>query len=234
MVAIAALLSGCGAGDRSSPPFTVTEAQVPAECMTGTFVPEAAGSRLSGSPPPRSWQLIEDAPKAMDAERGAVLVTLRSQAGEAKVTLTGIRFRVFNLDLRPAGKVFYRPCERRLSGAAFEADLDGYEHKVSASAENGTLRVGFHLRRGANPIRFPWTVSLSKPLRLYLVVQARDIYCKWTADISWTSGSRQGMIRVDNGGKKYLMVDGQGTGWNKPGPNGQWVDSGSSRWIGVK
>jgi hypothetical protein len=233
-VAAAALLAGCGGDADSGPPFTVTESQVRAECMTGTFVPEGPGFQLLEDPPPQDWHRIENAPKAMDAERGAILLTLRPRAGEKEVTLTGIEFHVSNLGLRPVGTVLYRPCKRQLSGAALETDLDGYKHEISASAESAPLRVGFHLPRQAKPIRFPWTVSLSKPLHLYLVVQARDIYCRWTASLSWTSGSSQGTIQVDNGGKKYLIVDGQGTGWYKPGPDGQWVDSGSSSWIGVR
>lgn len=75
---------------------------------------------------------------------------------------------------------------------------------------------------------------MAKPLNLYLLVQARDIYADWTARIAWTSESSHGTIQVDNGGRKYRIVDGQGTGWSKPGPDGQWSGSGSSRWIGVR
>jgi hypothetical protein len=218
------------------PPFSVTETEVRAECMSGTFVPEQAGVEITEAAPPSDWRQIEEAAKAMPAERGAVQVDLRPKQGEPEkeITLTGVKFKVFNLGLRPTGNVFYRPCKRRLVGAAVETDLDGYTHKVIGSAQNGALTVGFHLPHHSSPIRFPWTVSLAKPLNLYLLVQARDIYCDWTALISWTSESSHGTIEVDNGGKKYRIVDGQGSGWSKPGPDGQWNDSGSSLWIGVK
>jgi hypothetical protein len=219
-----------------APPFSVTESEVRAECMTGTFVPEEVGVKLAEAAPPRNWRPIEEAPKAMPAERGAVQVTLRAKQGQSatKITLTGAKFKVFNLGLRPTGLVFYRPCKRHLVGAAVETDLDGYTHKIISSAQHGALEVGFHLPRHSSPIHFPWTVSLAKPLNLYLVVQARDIWADWTALISWSSGSSDGVIQVDNGGRKYRIVDGQGTGWYKPGPNDQWDDSGSSRWIGVR
>lgn len=217
------------------PPFSVTESELRAECMSGTFVPEQAGVEIAEAAPPSDWRKIEEAPEAMPAERGAVQVTLRPKQGEPeKITLTEVKFKVFNLGLRPTGGVFYCPCKRRLVGAAVETDLDGFTHKIIGSAQNGALTVGFHLPRHSSPIRFPWTVSLAKPLNLYLLVQARDIYADWTARISWTSESSHGVIQVDNGGKKYRIVDGQGTGWYKPGPDGQWSDSGSSRWIGVK
>jgi hypothetical protein len=218
----------------NAPPFSVAESEVRAECMTGTFVPEQAGVEIAAAAPPRDWRRIEEAPKAIPAERGAVLVTLRPKQGQAdtKITLTEVKFRVFDLGLRPAGNVFYRPCRRRLVGAAVETDLDGFDRKIS-SAQNGALTVGFHLPRRSSPIHFPWTVSLAKPLNLYLLVQARDVYADWTALISWTGGSSHGTIQVDNGGRKYRIVDGQGTGWSKPGPGGQWSDSGSASWIGV-
>jgi len=224
-----------GGGDAAPPPFSVAESEVPAECMSGTFVPEGAGAEIAGRPPPHDWRRIEEAPKAMPAERGAVLVTLRPDEHRVEgITITGISFHVFNLGLRPIGIVFYRPCGRRPTGAAVETDLDGYTHKVISSEQDGALRVGFHLSSHFPPIRFPWTVSLTKPLKLYLAVQARDIYCDWTARIAWTSASSHGVIRVDNGGRKYRIVDGQGTGWYRPSPGGQWDDSGSSRWIGVR
>ena len=218
------------------PPFSVTESVVRAECMSATFVPEEVGYGLEEKPPPNDWHQIEEAPRALPAERGAVQVTLRPKQGEPgkKITLTGVKFKVHNLGLRPIGSVFYRPCKRHLVGAAVETDLDGLNHTVIGSAQNGALGVGFHLPHHSPPIHFPWTVSLAKPLNLYLLVQARDIYADWTARISWTSESSSGTIQVDNGGKKYRIVDGQGTGWVKPGPNGQWTDSGSSLWIGVK
>jgi hypothetical protein len=220
-----------------APPFSVSESEVRAECMTGTFVPsEGGGGEIAERAPPENWRQIEEAPQAMPAERGAVLVTLRPRQAQApqKITLTGFEFQVFNLGLRPIGSIFYRPCKRRLAGPAIETDLDGFEQKINSSAD-GSLRVGFHLPRDAAPIRFPWTVSLAKPLHLYLVVQALDIYCDWTARVSWTSDSSHGVIRVDNGGRRYRIVDGVGTGWEKPTAKGRWSDlQGSSAWIGVR
>lgn len=239
LVAVAAVwATGIASTSRnaSPPPFLVTESEVRAECMTGTFVPdEPAGERLAHTAPPRDWRQIEEAPEAMPAERGAVRVTLGPKERSAeRITITAVHFRVFNLGLRPTGPVLYRPCKRRLVGAAVETDLDGFTHKILGSAQNGALTVGFHLPRHSTPIRFPWTVSLAEPLNLYLLVEAHDIYCDWTARISWTSESSHGVIQVDNGGRKYRIVDGQGIGWRKPAGGGQWNEFGSSRWIGVK
>ncbi len=248
VVAAAVLVGavGCGSSnDRSGPPpFSATESEVRAECMTGTFVPEEAGLEIGEKPPPRAWRKIEDAPKAMQAERGAAEVTLRPtepDAGET-ITLTSIAFQVFELGIRPIGAIFYKPCARQLAGPAVEASLDQYgspvgryEGSITASSAdlNGSLGVGFHLPPDAPSIEFPFTVSLRKPLNLYLAVQALHTYCDWTARIAWTSDSSQGVIGVDNHGRKYRIVDGAGTVWKKPTAKGQWADLPGAAAIGV-
>ncbi|MGN6255181.1 MAG: hypothetical protein ACTHO8_09410 [Solirubrobacterales bacterium] len=207
--------------------------------MSGTFVIGGAGLKIAEKPPPTDWRQIEENPQAMPAERGAVEVTLRpTEPGAAKkITITSVEFQVVNLGLRPIGTVFYRPCGRRPVGPAIETDLDGFTHEIRGSSAdpNGALRVGFHLPHPATPIEFPWTVSLRKPLNLFLLVQALDIYCDWTARIAWSSGSSHGVIRVDNHGRRYRIVDGAGSGWKKPTAKGEWSRSlGSAAWIGVK
>jgi hypothetical protein len=200
----------------------------------GTFVPGEAGSDLLQGKPPADWRAVEAAPDAMQAERGAVLVTLRPKSGTVKTTLTDIRFEVDNLGLRPPGAVFYKPCKQRLRGAAIEGNLDrsGRIHESDASL-NSTLRKGFFVPDDAQPIHFPWTVSLRQPLHLYLVVQAYDIWCRWTARIVWESGSSHGVVHIDNGGSKYEAVDGAGSVWYRP-RHGAWVAQGASPWVGVR
>jgi hypothetical protein len=233
---VGAWIAGLGSDPDEQPaPFTVSEREVRDECLTATYVPEAAGFELAERPPPRDWREVEGAKRAMTAERNAVEVAIRPKEGTPTITLTDVHFDVVNHPLRPVGSVFYRPCRKQLVGAAIEADLDGGVEIVSSSADpEGTLGVGLRLPRSGPPIRFPWTLSLRRPLRLYLVVNTQGTYSDWSARIPWTAGSSEGVIRVDNGGRKYRIVDGVGTGWYKPGRGDQWVDSGSSRWIGVR
>jgi hypothetical protein len=233
VAALAALLTS--SDDAGLPPFSVTESEVRAECLTATYVPEGAGWALAEKPPPRDWRQIEEAKQAMPAERGAVEVTLRPREGDATITLTGIHFDAYKHPLRPVGTVFYRPCRKQLVGPAIEFELDGAVEVASSNADPaGTLGVGLHLPRSAQPIRFPWTVSLSEPLRLYLVANTQHTYSEWSARIPWESDDSHGVIMVDNGGRKYPITDGLGTGWYKPGRNGQWIEGGSSTWIGVR
>jgi hypothetical protein len=235
MVMALGTLAGCGSSGPDERPFTVSEAEVPHECLTGTFIPEEAGFALLQKKPPTDWQLLENVPGAIQAERGAVLVTLRPTGEEEAVTLTDVEFELDNLGVRPVGTVFYKPCKRRLVGAAIEGDLDrfGEIHESNASLD-GKLGKGFFIPGDADPVTFPWKVSLKQPLRLFLVVEAYHIWCKWSARISWESGSSHGVIRVDNGGEKYEVVDGLGTGWYRPGPGDKWGAQGTSRWIGVR
>ena len=218
--------AGCSSSEQEPPPFTVSESEVRAECLTATFVPEEPGKELVEEPPPRNWKIVENAPKAMPAERAAIEVTLRPREGAPTITITDVHFDVVKLPLRPIGSIFYRPCKRRLAGAAVEAAFDGFVRIVSSNSDPGkALGVGFRLPPSGKPIRFPWKISLAEPLHLFLIGDSEDTYADWAARIKWTSGSDQGVIHVDHGGKKYKLVDGKGTSWYKPGPGGQWVGS---------
>jgi hypothetical protein len=222
-------------GSDGSPPFSASDSQARAECLFGTYVPsEPAGWRLEGEPVPRKLDAIENAPGAIQPDRSAVQVTLRPKQPGEEVTLEGIRFDVKQLPLRPLGVVFYRPCKRHLVGPAIEADLDR-EGRVrpAKTVLKGTLGTGLQLPDSAEPIRFPWTVTLNKPLHLYLVVHGEHSYCSWKALIPWSSGSSEGVIHVDNGGKGYFMTDSVGVGWARP-VNGQWVSGLAPTWTGVR
>lgn len=233
---VVAWIVGFGAGSGEEPaPFSATDAEVRAECLTATYVPEEAGWKLAERPPPGDWRAVEGAKQALPAERSAVEVTIRPKEGDPTITLTDIHFDVVYRPLRPTGSVFYRPCHRRLTGPAIEADLDGGVRVTASSADpTGVLGLGLRLPQSGQPIRFPWTVSLTRPLRFYIVVNTQHTYSDWSARIPWTGESSEGVIRVDNGGRKYQIVDGEATGWYKPGRGGQWVEGGSSRWIGVR
>jgi hypothetical protein len=218
-------------------PISVTDSQVPAECISGTYVPGTTGSDLGEGKPPRDWGAVEDAQGAVQADRGAIEIVIRPREGTKRITLTGIDFEP-DYRTRPAGGgAFYRPCKRQLVGPAIEADLDpepvrrfapgGPEYiEASSASPDTTLGPGLSLAGASKPIRFPWTVSLAKPLHLYLVVRAEDSYCTWSARLSWKSGSERGTIPIDNGGKKYRIVDTTGVLWYKPGPGGRWISRG--------
>ncbi|MDQ3725674.1 MAG: hypothetical protein M3335_07275 [Actinomycetota bacterium] len=229
------LIAFSGDDGPGTPPFTASDSLVRAECLMGTYLPEAVGTRAENRPPPRDWSRIEEAPRALQPDRAAVAVTLRPKRPGEAITLTGIHLDVVQHRLRPLGAVFYRPCKRQLRGPAIEADLDGEGELTSSSAAlDGAIGPGLQLPDSAQPIEFPWTVRLSKPLRLYLVTHTEHCYCSWSARIPWESEQSNGVIRVDNGGEKYTMTDTIGVFWNRPGAGGRWVQGLAPRWTGVR
>jgi hypothetical protein len=232
---IAWLIAGGRDEEPGSPPFAVTDSLVRAECLIGTYLPERVGWRVEERPPPRDWARIENAPGALQPDRAAVQVTIRPKQPGEEIAFTDIRFDVVQHRLRPLGAVFYRPCKRQLRGPAIEADLDGEGEVGSSSAAlDERIGAGLQLPDSAQPIEFPWTVELNEPLRLYLVTHTEHCYCSWSARIPWESESGSGTIRVDNGGRKYTMTDSIGVSWNRPGPNGRWVQVPAPRWTGVR
>jgi predicted small lipoprotein YifL len=210
-------LTGCGSSGPAAPPFTASDSEVKAECSIGTFVPnQRAWAKLREDSPPRDWGAVETAPGAVQADRSAVRVDIRPRDGLERLTLTGIQFDV-SAYTRPVGGVFYKPCGRRPRGPALEADLDSKPVALLRSnVASEKLASVFHLPHDAKRIRFPWTVSLASPFHMYIVVDADHCYCIWDARIDWAAGSRKGVIHVDNGGRRYRVVDSIGTAWEVP------------------
>jgi len=247
LAAVAAIaLIGCAGGQETAPaPFATSDSEVRAECLSGTYLPEQVGQRVSERPPPQDWRRIEDAPRTLQTDRAGVALTLRPRRPGERVVLTDVRVDVEHLPLRPLGVVFFRPCERQLNGPAIEADVDGSGQVVATSAAlDGAIAPGLRLPEDARPIEFPWTIELDRPLRIYFIARAEHCFCRWSIDIPWRSEGGEGTIRIDNGGRGYTMTDSIGIAWNRPGRSGRWVameppapipaDRAQSTWIGVK
>lgn len=233
LVAVLIWVIGVGADGSGEPPFTATDSQVKTECLTGTYVPsEPAGLKLEEEPVPRSMEGIENAPGAIQPDRSAVEVTLRPKEPGEEVTLEGFHLDVTPRPLRPLGVTFFRPCERKVVGPAIEVDLDTYGSVQASSADlEGTMGTGLQLPDSAEPIKYPWTITLDKPITLYVVAHGEHCYCVWSARIPWSSGSSDGVIHVDNGGKRYVETDTVGTFWDRP-VNGRWVRGAAPTWTG--
>jgi hypothetical protein len=234
---IAILLLGCGDGDdgNSAPPFVASDFEVRAECLFGTYLPERVGWRAAERPPPRNWRKIEDAPGALQPDRAAVALTIRPKRPGESIELTGVRLRVDHHSLRPIGSVFYRPCKRTLEGPAIEADIDGPGRiEATSAALHGTIGPGLRLPDNAQPIEFPWTLSLDRPMRIYLIAHTEHCFCTWSAHIPWRSESSEGTIHVDNGGRGYTATDTIGITWYRPGANERWVQLPAPTWTGVR
>lgn len=205
------------------PPFSASDSEVRTECLIGTYaLNEKSGARALKAPPPHDWRVIENLPEAIPADRGAVRVDIRAKGKRKSLTLTKVTFHVARY-VRLPGEIFYRPCERSAKGPALEANLYLQPVPIVRSNADAKGRVGSLLQLSKGPpIRFPWTVSLAKPFHLFLVVDGEHCYCIWSAAVSWVMGPRSGVIQVDNGGKKYAVLDSVGSIWRVPRKDNSW------------
>jgi len=60
------------------------------------------------------------------------------------------------------------------------------------------------------PIKFPWTVSLTDPLLLYVSAQSQRCFCEWYAEIPWVSGAKRGVIRIGNPSDGFRLTNDHG------------------------
>ena len=191
------------------------------QCGTTLFVPGPRAS--SGNLPTSSdWPAFKRSTDASVVSPGVITVSILGETSRT-ITLTGINFTVVRRK-RPKGGTFAAPCGDSLQGRFVEADLDRRPALVVASSREPHGIVGPTLpgHRPNKPIEFPWTVSVTDPLLLDIVTMTKRCFCTWKADISWQSGDKSGVIRIDNGGKGYPVVGGEGV------PS--FLDNGNNSW----
>jgi len=179
-----------------------------AECGFGTYLPESVAQRVLQKPRPANWGVIEEEPGAAAFSESVAQVSIQGES-ERTVVLTGVRFKV-RRQPRPQGAVFEEPCGGPLAGRALVADLDVSPPRIVASSSDPNGIPGSEENGAPShaPIRFPWTVSVTDPLLLYVIAKTDSCYCKWTAELPWVSGGRHGSVIVDNGGKEFAVVGG--------------------------
>jgi hypothetical protein len=176
------------------------------ECGSAIFLPENLSQTTLKEKPPYSvseWAEFQQQPGAIFAGGDVVEVSVQGESNR-KVTLTGIRFDVERLKPRK-GATFAAACGDGTFGRAMVIDLDENPPEIVASSKEVGANVGVDTegRPLSRPIRFPWTVSVVDPLLLYIVTTTESCFCRWKAEIPWVSGSKRGVIEVDNGGSGY-------------------------------
>ena len=191
------------------------------ECTYGTFLPSLVAQRVLERDPPRDWTgEIQRQPGAVFVSREIVEVSIQGESARV-VTLTGIRFHVVRRP-PPNGEVFIAPCGGPFTGRAMEVNLDARPPRIELSSQDvdGMLGSVDSAGRPTRPIRFPWIVSLTDPLLLYLFAGTASCYCEWTAQIPWVSGGRRGVISIDDDGRPYKVVAGAGLPVHMPDGHG--------------
>lgn len=201
--------------ESSQTTLSYSESEPARGCDLGMYLPESSVRSLVAKPPPQSFSVIEHQPGAVAADTGYVQVSIQGES-ERTAVLTGIRFNVHRAEL-PAGAAFGQQCGGPIEGRVIEADLDATPPRVTAtdSDPNGILGGEQDGHSLSTPITFPWTVSVTDPLLLYVITQAKaPCYCTWTAELPWVSGGRRGTIMVNNGGKGYTVAGGALTSYS--------------------
>jgi hypothetical protein len=102
-----------------------------------------------------------------------------------------------------AGAVFSNPCGDAVRGHSLTVNLDRTPPAIVASTRDPKGVAGVPDSR---PIRFPWTVSVTDPLLLYIIARTKQCDCTWRATVPWRSGGKSGTLTIDNEGRGYTVV----------------------------
>jgi hypothetical protein len=192
------------AGDQTLFSYSVEEQGW--ECGSSTYLPADKVDVTRQQDPPTDWDAFQHQPEAAYAREDVVQVAIEGESTR-KVTLTEVKFSVERQKRMP-GATFAAPCGGGLTGRGIFVDVGANPVRTIASSasKEGEVHSGGIAGSPTPPIRFPWTISLSDPLLLYVVASADSCYCVWTAEIPWVSGSERGVIQIDNGGSGFVVV----------------------------
>lgn len=179
------------------------------ECGGMSYQPASmAAQTLEEAPPYEAdeWTAFHARSGSVPAAESLVQVSIQGESRRT-ITLTDIRFDV-SRNRRELGSTFSAACGDPLTGRGVTVDLETHPPKVVASSENleGFIESGGEPGSRTSPIVFPWTVSLTEPLLLYVVATATRCDCRWTAEIPWVSGSEKGVIQIDDEGQPFHLV----------------------------
>jgi hypothetical protein len=220
---IAAFASGLGSNlakdvtVSSQPLLSYSAAEVHEECWP-TFLPREEALEVLHQSVPKDWGLIMDRPEAAFVGRDTAELAVQGESSRT-VTLTGIEFQVTRHPI-PRGGSFAQQCGGPGFGRSIRVDLDQHPPRVVSSNRDTESIIGSELNAQGRPtpIRFPWTVSLTDPLLLFVEAEAKSCYCEWSARIPWVSGSQRGTINLDEGHGGFRVVGKRGFPQYSPSP----------------
>lgn len=178
-----------------------------------SYQPASMAASTLGEPPPyeaEEWTAFHARSGSVPADSSLVQVSIQGESVRT-ITLTGIRFDVIR-NPRAPGSTFTTACGDPLTGRGVTVNLEDRPPEVVASSEEleGLVESGGEPGSRTSPIVFPWTVSLTEPLLLYVHATASTCDCRWTAEIPWVSGSEKGVIQIDDGGEPFHVIGTEG------------------------
>ena len=233
VVAVATAI-GTGLGDKllglteDDPPLvTASDGEEVYECGTRLFVPQPAAADVvaAGVDADAKWTEFKRTNDASAAGTSVALISIQGESSRT-ITLTGLEFDV-ERGRRPDGAVFANPCGGPINGRSVVVDLDRRPAAIVRSTEDPKGIAGVPDDAGRlRPIRFPWTVSVTDPLLLFIIARTENCFCTWRAYANWRSGGQSGRIVIDNGGAGYTVVGQAGVDqYSNAGRERGWVSS---------
>lgn len=203
LAAIVAFASGFGSkiaddvGMSSKPLLSYSVEEEHGSCGAPTFLPKGEATEVLRQKVPEHWDSIGGRPQAALAGFDTVMVSIQGESNRT-ITLTGIEFEVTRHPI-PQGGSFALPCGGPGTGRSISVDLDHTPPRILSSNRDPNAMTGSELngRGEPSPIHFPWTVSVTDPLLLFVIAETKSCYCEWSARIPWVSGSERGTIDVD-------------------------------------
>lgn len=182
-------------------------AAVPLTVSTRTYAwedPQCEGRYLIDRPPGEVSPPVmgQDVPGwvkaqgAIAADGQRVALTVQG-AGEETVVIESLHVRVVDSVAPPAWNAYEGSsgCGGGVETRSFATDLDAPHPTIVPKAG----------QRGV-----PYKVSRSDPEVLYITAHARAHDVKWYVELQWSSGGRQGTVRIDDHGKPFRTSGSRG------------------------
>ncbi|MCQ9133092.1 transcriptional regulator, partial [Streptomyces sp. IBSBF 2807] len=153
----------------------------------GEVSPPVMGQDVPG------WVKAQDA-VAADGQRVALTV---QGVGDDTVVIESLHVRVVDSGAPPAWNAYLGSsgCGGGVETRSFATDLDAAHPAI-------VPRAG---QRGV-----PYKVSRSDPEVLYITADVRSHDVKWYVEMQWSSGGRQGTVRIDDHGKPFRTSGSRG------------------------
>lgn len=187
------LAGGGGGGGGGGAPVTVsTQAQFWSDPCGHPYLVDKAPANLSPPPNEQDSPGWVSANGAVSARDQTVKLTVQG-TGKDTVVLESLHVRVAGTSAPLAWNTYKMGylgvgCGGRVPQHSFDLDLDASVPRPNpqSAADN-----------------FPYKVSASDPEAFYINATANTRYVRWYLELEWSSGNRQGVVRIDDAGKPF-------------------------------
>jgi hypothetical protein len=136
----------------------------------------------------------------IDAFTTAVEITVEGRSAAA-VILSGLTVTVASRDAPPTGTLLEAEGAGGIGVRYFTVDLD----QPMPTPELGEANEP---RPGERPLDFPYKVSLSDPEVFVLFANTQRCDCRWTAELRWRSGGKEGTTTIRDGREPFRTASG--------------------------